>query len=122
MRYLWTTIYVKDLDESIDFYTDLVGLQMLRRFSANPGIEIAFMGNGVDQETQVELLADTNKINIDYSEFISIGFAVVSLDDMLDQVKSKNVAVHRGPFETPRMRFFCVKDPNGLNVEFFQQK
>jgi lactoylglutathione lyase len=122
MKFLWTSIYVKNLDESIAFYSNLVGLQMLKRFPAGPGMEIVFMGNGINNETQVELMADRNKRTVNHSDFISIGFAVDSIDTMLDIVKSKNIPVHDGPFETPGSKFFSIKDPNGLNVQFFQQK
>ncbi|HYH02463.1 MAG TPA: VOC family protein [Bacillota bacterium] len=122
MKFLWTTIYVKNLDESIAFYSDLLGLKMLKRFPAGPGIEIAFMGSGTNGETLVELLADSNNSTVNFTEFISIGFAVNSVDTMLDTVKSKNIAVHTGPFDTPGSKFFTIKDPNGLNIQFFQQK
>lgn len=122
MKFLWTTIYVKNMDESIAFYTDLVGLKALRRFPAGPGMEITFMGNGIDNETTVELLADSNKTTVNHSEFISIGFAVDSIETMLDLVKSKNIPVQSGPIETPSSRFFNIKDPNGLTVQFFQPK
>ncbi len=122
MKFLWTTIYVKNLEESIKFYSELVGLKMLRRFPAGPGMEIAFMGNGTDNKTTVELLADSNNSAVKSSDFISIGFAVDSLDAMLDIVKSKNIAVHGEPIETPGARFFTIKDPDGLTVQFFQQK
>jgi lactoylglutathione lyase len=122
MKFLWTAIYVKDLDESIAFYSNLPGLQMLRRFPAGPGMEIAFMGNGIDNETLIELLADSSNSTVNFSEFISIDFAVDSIEATLDTVKSKNIPVHKGPFETPGSKYFCIKDPNGLNVQFFQQK
>jgi lactoylglutathione lyase len=122
MKYLWTTIYVKNLDESIAFYSDLPGLQITRRFPAGPGVEIAFMGNGADGETLVELLADSSKSAVNHSEFISVGFAVESAAAMLETVKNRNIPVHDGPFETPGSIYFTVKDPNGLNVQFFQQK
>ncbi|HUX14006.1 MAG TPA: VOC family protein [Spirochaetia bacterium] len=122
MKFLWTTIYVKDLDEAISFYSSLVGLHVLKRFPAGPGVEIAFMGNGVNNETSVELLADGAKTNISYGDFVSIGFAVDSVDEMLETVKSQNIPIQSGPFETPNSRFFSIKDPNGLNVQFFQQK
>lgn len=48
--------------------------------------------------------------------------AVDSAADMLQTVKSRGILVHDGPFETPGSIFFTVKDPNGLNVQFFQQK
>ena len=122
MKFLWTTIYVKNLEESLAFYSDLVGLQMLQRFPGGPGIEMAFMGNGIDGETLVELIADSNNSSVNHSEFIYIGFSVDSVDEMLDTVKRKNIAVHSGPVETPGFKFFCIKDPNGVNVQFFQQK
>lgn len=122
MKFLWTTIHVKNLDESITFYSKLTDLKMLRRFPAGPSTEIAFMGNDIDGETLVELIADTNNNTVHFGEFISIGFAVDSVDNMLNTVKSKNIAVSNGPIETPGFKFFCIKDPNGLNVQFFQQK
>jgi lactoylglutathione lyase len=122
MKYLWTTIHVKNMDESIHFYSDLIGLQVMQRFPAGPGVEIAFMGNGVDNETLVELYSNCNNDTINYSEFISIGFAVDSVDTTLDIVRSKNIPIHNEPFETPKFKWFTIKDPNGLNIQFFQQK
>lgn len=122
MKFLWTTIYVTNLDESIAFYSDLLGLQQLKRFPAGPGVEIAFMGNGTDDETLVELLADSNNSSVNFTEFLSIGFAVDSADAMMNTVESKNIPIHNGPIETPSSKFFTIKDPNGVNVQFFQQK
>lgn len=122
MKLLWTTIYVKDMDESIAFYSNLAGLQLTKRFPAGPGKEIAFMGNNIDGETFVEFMTDTNIKEVNFGEFISIGFAVDSVDSMLEKIKSYNIPVHSGPIETPGSIFFCIKDPNGLNVQFFQQK
>jgi hypothetical protein len=31
-------------------------------------------------------------------------------------------SVHNGPFETPGSKFFTIKDPNGVSIQFFQQK
>lgn len=123
MKFLWTTIHVKNLDESIAFYTDLTGLQVVNRFPAGPGLEIAFMGNGTDNETLVELLADSNASSVTPGEGISLGFAVDSVDAMLETVQRHNIPVHAGPVETPSgSRFFTIKDPNGLTIQFFQQQ
>ena len=122
MKFLWTGIYVKNLDESIAFYSDLAGLRVINRFPAGPELEIAFMGNGADNETMIELLADKKKTSVNFSEYLSIGFAVDSVDAMLETVRNKHMTVHIGPIEMPRSKFFYIKDPNGLNVQFFQQK
>jgi lactoylglutathione lyase len=121
MKLLWTTIYVKNLEESVTFYSDLLGLKVLRRFPAGPTMEIAFMGNGTDNETLVELMTDKNNA-VNHGESVVLGFDVNSVDEMLDMINSKKIAVLNGPFETPASRFFTIKDPNGLNVQFFQRK
>lgn len=122
MKFLWTTIYVKDMDESIDFYSKVVGLQITKRFPAGPGMEITFMGNKTEGETLVELISDTSMKEVRFGEFVSIGFAVDSVDTMLEKVKSYDIPLHGKPIETPSSIFFMVKDPNGFNVQFFQQK
>ena len=122
MKYLWTTINVKDMNASIAFYSDLVGLKALNRFPAGPGKEITFMGNGVDGETTVELLSDANLASIACGESISLGFAVTSMDEMMKNVETRNIPVQSGPFETPAFKFFTIKDPDGWNIQFFEKK
>jgi lactoylglutathione lyase len=122
MKFLWTAIGVKNLNESIEFFSKITGLTMLRRFSPRPTMEIAFMGNGGDNETLIELIADSTIPAINISESISIGFSVDSIDVMLTTVKQSNIPIHSGPVETPASLFFTIKDPNGLNVQFFEQK
>ena len=53
---------------------------------------------------------------------MSIGFAVDSIDAMLETVKSKNIPIHSGLVKTSGAKFFLIKDPNGLNVQFFERK
>lgn len=122
MKFLWTTLYVKNMEESIAFYSELLGLQVTRRFPAGPGMEITFLGYGTQGETLVELITDTHKGPVTFSEFISIGFAVDSVEGMLERVKGKNIAPLSGVVETPTSRFFTIQDPNGLTVQLFQQK
>lgn len=122
MKFLWTTVNVENLDESIAFYTDIAGLRVLKRFSAGPGIEIAFMGNETDNETLIELLTDNGIGTVSFSEFISIGFAVGSVDQKLASLQREGIPVHSGPYETSTMKYFCIRDPDGLQVQFFQQK
>jgi lactoylglutathione lyase len=122
MKLLWTAIYVKDLDETIAFYSALAGLKVMRRFQAGPSTEIAMMGSGTEGETLLELLCDSGKSTVSFGEDISIGFAADSIAAMLDTIKSRNIPVYSGPVETPRSKFFYVQDPNGVMVQFFQQK
>lgn len=122
MKFLWTTIHVKDLDESAAFYTDIVGLKVLRRFVARPGVEIAFLGFGGQGETKVELISGERTGDEPFAGNIAIGFEVESADAKMEFLKEKNIPIHSGPFESPNHKFFFVKDPGGLNVQFFEQR
>ncbi|MFY9214634.1 MAG: VOC family protein [Tissierellaceae bacterium] len=120
MKFAHVTINVKDLEESVKFYQEVVGLSLVNRFPAGPNMEIVFLGEG---ETLVELIYDIANPDITIGKDISIGFAVDSLNDMMDFVKDKGIEIESGPFEpNPNTRFFFVLDPNGLRVQFIEQK
>jgi lactoylglutathione lyase len=122
MKILWTALYVRNLDESVAFYADVAGLRVMRRFGAGPGLEIAFMGEGEEGETRVELLADASRASDRVGDAISLGFAAESLAALQERLRGMGIPLHAGPFETPTMIYVCVKDPNGLSVQFFQMK
>ena len=120
MKFCWTTLMVKDMEESLKFYQEIVGLSIDRRFKAGPGSEIVFLGKG---ETKVELISNEANKEVNFGKDISLGFEVDSLDDMLAFVKEKGAAVHSGPFQpNPHVRFFYVMDPNGLKIQFVENR
>ena len=69
------------------------------------------MGNGQNDETTVELLSDTGAGSITHGDSICLGFGVSSIEEMLETVKSRGIAILNGPFETPAFKFFTIKDP-----------
>lgn len=118
MKFCWATIKVKDLKESIDFYSEIVGLKLNKRFPAGDGVEIAFLGEG---ETQIELISDQNKDSVNIGEDISLGFEVQSIEEKMEFVKEKGIEIHSGPFSpSPSVKFFYVQDPNGLKIQFVE--
>lgn len=118
MSFCWTTIQVRDMEKSLEFYQDLVGLRLNERFSAGETMELAFLGDG---QTQLELIADDEAEDIKYSENISLGFKVESLDEKIQEIKERGLEVHSGPFQpNPSIRFFFILDPNGLKVQFVE--
>lgn len=118
MKFCWSTIMVKNMEESLKFYRDIVGLAVARQFNAGPGVEIAFLGDG---ETKVELIRNENKQEINLGQDISLGFEVNSVDEMMEYVKEKGIGIHSGPFQpNPHIKFFYVTDPNGLKIQFVE--
>jgi lactoylglutathione lyase len=117
MKISWITVPVKNMEDALKFYTEIVGLPVNRRFQAGPGIEIAFLGK---RETELELICDKNKAPESKGD-LSIGFEVNSVDEKLKFLETKNIPLHSGPFQpNPKIRFFFVTDPDGLKVQFFE--
>lgn len=122
MSYLWTTIKVKNLEESIDFYETIVGLEVQRRFEAGPDREIAFLA-AAEGETEIELINDQDKEEVNIGADISLGFEVDSVEAKMEFLKEKAVEIESGPIAPiPQIEFFYVLDPNGLKIQFVENK
>ncbi len=119
MKFCWVTILVQDLNKSLDFYQNIVGLPITDRFNPGEGMEIVFLGEG---ETKVELLHNANLPGIEPSQSISLGFEVHSLDQQLQFVQEQGIKVTGGPYQpNPHLRFFFVDDPDGVSIQFVEQ-
>lgn len=117
MKFCWSTLMVKNMEESLKFYQEIVGLTVDRRFKAGPGTEIVFLGDG---ETKIELIYNENNKGINVGQDISWGFEIESVDKMMEFVKNKGIE-YSGPFQpNPHVKFFYVTDPNGLKIQFVE--
>ncbi len=118
MHLCWVTIYVKNMEKSLEFYEKVVGLEIQRTFSIGPDIHFTFLGNG---ETEVELIEDNNVEEIDMGKSISFGFEVDNVVEKMEFIKEWGYEIHSGPFSpNPTMKFFYVLDPNGLKIQFVE--
>jgi len=118
MSFCWVTITVNSMEESLKFYQEIVGLPVNRRFKPDTETEIAFLGEG---ETKIELLYDPNRKISDNLKGISLGFKVDSVDEKIDFLNKKGIKITAGPVQpNPYIKFFFIKDPNGVNIQFAQ--
>ena len=116
MKFLWTTIIVKDMEESIKFYQDVVGLKVVDKFNAGPDMHIAFLGEG---ETKIELIFSEKLKDMDAGNAVTLGFEVDSLDEMINFVNEKGISIKTGPIQpNPTLKYFIILDPNGLKIQF----
>ena len=118
MGFCWTTLNVENMDESINFYESIVGLNLERRAKFGPDMEIAFLGDG---ETKVELIYDKSIAPLNIGSDVSLGFTTSSLENKLTFLKEKGISIHSGPFQPgPHIKFFFILDPNGLRIQFVE--
>lgn len=117
MNFLWCTIDTDDMEESLKFYQEIVGLSIDRRFPAGETKEIVFLG---DRQTKVELISDIKDKKNENKEGISLGFETDSLDNLMKILKEKGYKIE-GPFSpNPRVRFIFTFDPNGVKIQFVE--
>jgi lactoylglutathione lyase len=120
MKFLYTTILVSNLDTSVKFYETQAGLTLQSRFPAGPGKEIAFLADKAG-DTCVELIHDAAS-GVFKGSGISMGFLVDDLDK--ERAAKETAGLNPGPViaPVPHTRFFYIADPDGLKVQFTEQK
>jgi len=118
MKFLWCTIHVEDMERSLRFYEEIVGLKVEKRLASGSNGEIVFLG---DNQTKVELIYDNTTRQANSFKGISLGFEVECLDDMIEFIKLNGIQIEKGPIQpNPNVKFFFVKDPNGLHIQFVE--
>jgi lactoylglutathione lyase len=125
MRFLHTSITVKDMDESLRFYTDVLGLEFERRRAIPENhAEIAFVRDP-SSGARVELTHWEGKTSFDAGEQLDhLAFEVPQLDAFLSRAQSKGVKVAKAPYRlqgsTHRIAF--ILDPNEVWIELIENE
>lgn len=127
MRILHTMIRVGDLDRSIAFYTEVLGMQLLRRKDYSEGrFTLAFVGYGPESEQAViELTHNWDTDHYDLGN--GFGHVAIEVDDAYaacEEIKKRGGAVMReaGPMKHGTTVIAFVKDPDGYSIELIQKK
>lgn len=126
MRMLHTMIRVGDLDRSIAFYTDVLGMKLLRRKDYPDGkFTLAFVGYADESEQAVIELThnwDTKRYDLG-NGFGHIALAFADVHKACETVKAKGGKVTRepGPMKFGGSVIAFVEDPDGYKIEFIQR-
>jgi lactoylglutathione lyase len=124
MRFLHVSITVKDMDDSIRFYTEVVGLKLrTRREIPENNAEIAFL---TDDQSDVQLELTYWKEKKDWNqgdELDHLAFGVPDMDQAMKWFKDNNVEITKEPYSlrgsTTRIAF--IADPNGIWLEIIER-
>ncbi|WP_295004150.1 lactoylglutathione lyase [uncultured Dechloromonas sp.] len=127
MRILHTMIRVGDLDQSIAFYTDILGMQLLRRTDYPEGrFTLAFVGYGSeDKEAVLELTHNWDTPRYDLGNgYGHIALAVPDAAGACAQIKARGGKVVReaGPMKHGSTVIAFVEDPDGYKIELIQRQ
>ena len=118
MTFVWTTIQVSDLDRSLAFYHDLLGLPLCERFHGT-GNEIAMLGD--PQGTKLELLCVPGPLPEVPGQGLSLGLAPEDMDGLLAKIRAQGLEVSPPRSPNPSLVFHFLKDPDGYTVQVVKQ-
>jgi len=125
MRLLHTMLRVGDLERSIAFYTDILGMRLLRRKDYPGGrFTLAFVGYG-DKSDHTVLELTHNWDTSSYDIGSGYGHIALGVDDIVgvcDQIRAKGGKVVRepGPMKNGTTVIAFVEDPDGYKVELIE--
>ena len=127
MRILHTMIRVNDLDESLKFYCDVLGMRLLRKRDYPSGrFTLAFVGYGAESETAVIELTynwDTHQYDLGNS-FGHIAVGVEDIYKTCADLRSRGAKIVRepGPMKHGGSEIAFIEDPNGYKIELIDLK
>lgn len=127
MRLLHTMLRVGDLERSIDFYTSVLGMQLLRRKDYPDGkFTLAFVGYGDEADsTVVELTHNWDTGRYDIGE--GFGHIAIEVDNVyaaVEELRNRGGKVIReaGPMNAGTTIIAFIEDPDGYAIELLGKK
>ena len=127
MRMLHTMIRVGDLERSLRFYCDVLGMKLLRRKDYESGrFTLAFVGYGDEaSNTVVELTHnwDTDRYDLG-NAFGHLALGVEGIYATCDALRAKGAKITRepGPMKHGGSEIAFVEDPDGYKIELIELK
>ncbi|MAS12830.1 MAG: lactoylglutathione lyase [Nitratireductor sp.] len=127
MRYLHTMVRVKDIDESLDFYCNKLGLTEVRRSENEKGrYTLVFLAAPADQDRAKEEQAPLVELTYNwdpekYDGGRNFGHLAYEVDDiyaLCDRLMKAGITINRPP-RNGRMAF--VRSPDGISIELLQK-
>jgi len=120
MKYLHTMVRVSDLDASLRFYRDALGLREVRRRDSEKGrFTLVFLAAPGDEDAQVELTHNWDPEEMgDARNFGHIAYAVDDIYAACERLREHGVPIHRPPRDG-RMAF--VRSPDRISIELLQR-
>jgi len=120
MKYLHTMVRVTDIDASLDFYCNKLGLRELKRYDSEQGrFTLVFLAAPGDDEAQVELTHNWDPEEYDEGRnFGHLAYQVDNIYALCQTLMDAGVTINRPPRDG-RMAF--VRSPDNISIELLQK-
>ncbi|MGD1019421.1 MAG: VOC family protein [Verrucomicrobiia bacterium] len=120
-KLLHTRYRVNDLEKTVVFYRDVLGLRETGRFKSPRGSELVFM-KAPESDEEIELCAypAAGPVHVQ-ADLTHLAFEVDDLKAFARQLEKKGVKLSDGPTTTPGMVFAFVDAPEGYEIELIER-
>ena len=122
-KYLHTRFRVSDMDKSIYFYRDILGMKVVEQKTSPRGSKLVFL-KFPDMDCELELCSFPDSGNVHVPEdLVHLAFEVDDLERCIERLKAAGVLITEGPIESSNgTRFIFTEDPDKYEIELMQYK
>ena len=122
-KYLHTRFRVSDMDKSISFYRDILGMKVVEQKTSPRGSKLVFL-KFPDMDCELELCSFPDSGNVHVPEdLVHLAFEVDDLERCIERLKVAGVLITEGPIESSNgTRFIFTEDPDKYEIELMQYK
>jgi len=122
VKLLHTRMRVSDLDQTIQFYTNVLGLEVLERKTSPRGSQLAFLKvPNSDELIELTSFPPSGPVKVQ-EDLVHLAFQVASLDETVASLNAMGVKVTDGPTRTSSgSRFIFIDAPDGYEVELIER-
>lgn len=114
MKVKYATMIVNDMDESVKFYTEVMGFEIDSRYDLGPAGTITLMkGEG---EAMIELIKNPE----DETGLFSVGMDVEDIHSTVKELKSKGAKITMEPIPITVGSLAFIEDPNGVRIALIE--
>jgi lactoylglutathione lyase len=121
-KLLHTRMRVSNLDQTIQFYVNVLGLEVLERKTSPRGSQLAFLRvPNSDELIELTSFPPSGPVKVQ-EDLVHLAFQVESLDETMASLTAKGIKVTDGPTQTSSgSRFIFIDAPDGYEVELIER-
>jgi len=121
-KLLHTRMRVSDMDQTINFYADVLGLEVMERKTSPRGSHLAFL-KVPNSEELIELCSFPPSGPVKVQEdLVHLAFEVDNLDQTIETLNAKGIKITDGPTRSSSgSRFIFIDAPDGYEVELIER-
>lgn len=121
-KLLHTRMRVSDMEQTIAFYTGVLGLEVMERKTSPRGSHLAFLQvPNSDELIELTSFPPSGPVKVQ-EDLVHLAFQVESLDDTIASLTAKGVKITDGPTQTASgSRFLFIDAPDGYEIELIER-